>query len=65
MPMTWRSCEILNLPSGKPEVRLHGELARWFAARGLVAHVTVTDEADHAASFVVVETQPLSPEAAP
>ena len=65
MPMTWRSCEILNLPSGKPEVRLHGELARWFAARGLVAHVTVTDEADHAASFVVVEIQPLSPEAAP
>lgn len=65
MPMTWRSCEILNLPSGKPEVRLHGELARWFAARGLVAHVTVTDEADHAASFVVVETQPHSPEAAP
>lgn len=65
MPMTWRSCEILNLPSGKPEIRLHGELARWFSARGLVAHVTVTDEADHAASFVVVETQPILPEAAP
>jgi holo-[acyl-carrier protein] synthase len=65
MPMTWRACEILNLPSGKPEIRLHGELARWFSARGLVAHVTVTDEADHAASFVVVETQPLPPEAAP
>ena len=33
--------------------------------RGLVAHVTVTDEADHAASFVVVETQSPSPEARP
>lgn len=65
MPMTWRACEILNLPSGKPEIRLHGELARWFAERGLVAHVTVTDEADHAASFVVVETQSPSPEARP
>ena len=55
MPMTWRACEILNLPSGKPVIRLHGELARWFEARGLSAHVTVTDERDYAASFVVVE----------
>ena len=55
MPMTWRACEILNLPSGAPVVRLHGALADWFAARGLVAHVTVTDETDYAASFVVVE----------
>ncbi|HSW04882.1 holo-ACP synthase [Aquabacterium sp.] len=55
MPMTWRSCEILNLPSGKPEIRLNGALADWFAARRLRAHVTVTDETDYAASFVVVE----------
>ena len=54
-PMTWRACEILNEPSGKPFVRLSGELADWFAARALVAHVTVTDETDYAASFVVVE----------
>ena len=32
-------------------------LAEWFAARDLQAHVTVTDEADYAASFVVVETR--------
>ncbi len=55
-PMSWRACEILNLPSGKPEIHLHGELAEWFSARGLRAHVTVTDETDYAASFVVVET---------
>ena len=55
MPMTWRACEILNERSGKPVVRLHGELAAWFEARGLVAHVTVSDETDYAASFVVVE----------
>jgi holo-[acyl-carrier protein] synthase len=55
MPMTWRSCEILNLPSGQPVIRLHGELAAWFAERRLTAHVTVTDESDYAASFVVVE----------
>ena len=54
-PMTWRACQILNEPSGKPVLRLSGELAEWFAARGLVGHVTVSDESDYAASFVVVE----------
>ena len=57
MPMTWRSCEILNARSGKPEIRLHGALADWFSTRRLRAHVSVTDEADYAASFVVVEQE--------
>jgi len=55
MPMTWRACEILNLPSGAPIVRLNGALADWFSQQGLRAHVTLTDETDYAASFVVVE----------
>jgi holo-[acyl-carrier protein] synthase len=55
MPMAWRLCEIANLPSGKPVIVLHGELKDWFDSRGLQAHVTVTDETDYAASFVVVE----------
>jgi holo-[acyl-carrier protein] synthase len=59
MPMTWRACEILNLPSGQPVIRLHGALAAWFAERGWVAHVSVTDETDYAASFVVVERGPV------
>jgi holo-[acyl-carrier protein] synthase len=58
MPMTWRACEILNLPSGQPHVVLHGELAAWFEAHRLKAHVSVTDETDYATSFVVVETCP-------
>ena len=56
-PMTWRGCEIANLASGKPEIRLHGALADWFAVRGLVAHVSVSDETDYAATFVVVEQE--------
>ena len=56
MPMTWRACEIVNLASGKPAIELSGELATWFSARGLVAHVSVSDESDYAAAFVVVET---------
>ncbi|MFN3415265.1 MAG: holo-ACP synthase [Caldimonas sp.] len=57
LPMTWRACEIVKAPSGKPEILLHGELAAWFEARSLRAHVSVTDETDYAASFVVVETK--------
>ena len=60
-PMTWRACEILNEPSGKPFVQLSGALAEWFDARDWVAHVTVSDETDYAASFVVVETRPIQP----
>jgi len=55
MPMTWRACEIANLPSGQPVIVLHGALKHWFDAQGLHAHVSVTDETDYAASFVVVE----------
>jgi holo-[acyl-carrier-protein] synthase len=54
-PMTWRDCEILNLPSGQPYVQLHGALRQWFEDRHLSAHVSVTDETEYAASFVVVE----------
>ena len=55
MPMTWRACEVVKAPSGKPQIRLHGELAAWFEANRLRAHVSITDETDYAASFVVVE----------
>lgn len=61
MPMTWRTCEILNHPSGQPFVRLSGELADWFAARGWRAHVTLSDETDYVVSFVVVETAADAP----
>lgn len=57
LPMTWRACEVVKAPSGKPEIRLHGALAAWFEARRLVAHVSVSDETDYAAAFVVVETE--------
>lgn len=56
-PMTWRDCQILNEASGKPMLRLSGELAVWFDARSLVAHVSVTDETDYVATFVVVQVK--------
>jgi holo-[acyl-carrier protein] synthase len=57
MPMAWRRCEVLNLPGGKPSIALNGELALWFAARRLRAHVSVSDETDYATAFVVVEQE--------
>ncbi len=57
MPMSWKLCEIANERSGKPVIVLHGELKTWFEAKGLQAHITVTDETDYAASFCVVETR--------
>lgn len=59
MPMTWRLCEIANHRSGKPYIVLHGELKTWFETQGLTAHVTVSDETDYAASFVVVEKKEM------
>ena len=55
MPMTWRACEVGSLPSGQPVIVLHGALREWFEAKGLTAHLSVTDETDYAASFCVVE----------
>jgi holo-[acyl-carrier-protein] synthase len=70
MPMTWRLCEVGKLPSGQPVIVLHGVLKAWFEAKGLQAHITVTDESEYAASFCVVETTanamlPVSVSAAP
>ena len=61
MPMTWRACEVVKAASGQPQIRLHGALAEWFAARGLRAHVSVSDEADTATAFVVVEHSTIRP----
>lgn len=58
MPMTWRDCEVSHLPTGQPVLVLHRALHTWFAERGLHAHVSLTDETDYAASFVVVERHP-------
>jgi len=55
MPMTWRLCEVAKLPSGQPTLVLHGVLKTWFEAKGLTAHVSVSDESDYATSYCVVE----------
>ncbi|TCS34330.1 holo-[acyl-carrier protein] synthase [Paucimonas lemoignei] len=55
MPMTWRSMQTLNAPSGKPIVVASGALQEFMEQNGLSAQVTITDEADYAVAFVIVE----------
>ncbi len=55
MPMTWRHCEIGNLPSGQPTIVVYGAMHTWMQERQLHAWISLTDETDYAASFCVVE----------
>jgi holo-[acyl-carrier protein] synthase len=57
-PMTWRSIEILNLPSGAPCVVPNNAMAQWLSDRALITHVSITDEIDYVAAFVVIECVP-------
>jgi holo-[acyl-carrier protein] synthase len=58
MPMAWSRVQILNRRGGAPEIHLAGPLADWYHARFGAAHVSMTDESDMVAAFVVVEARP-------
>jgi len=54
MPMTWRSAQMLNDPSGKPVIVCSGALADFMQQNQLTAQVTISDEADYGVAFVIV-----------
>jgi holo-[acyl-carrier protein] synthase len=54
-PMTWRAVEIVNAPSGQPQVVAHDALAEFLRRRRLRLSVSVTDEQTMAMAFVVAE----------
>jgi len=54
-PMWWTRVQVLNASSGQPVVVLSEPLQSWCAARFGAAHVSLTDERDLAAAYVVVE----------
>ncbi len=56
MPMWWTRMQTLNLKGGRPAVVLSGPLARWYETRFGPAHVSLTDESEYGAAYVVVET---------
>ncbi|HEV2610277.1 MAG TPA: holo-ACP synthase [Noviherbaspirillum sp.] len=55
MPMTWRAMQTLNAPGGKPVAVTAGALKEFMEQNGLTAQVSITDEADYAVAFVIVE----------
>ncbi|MBS1170861.1 MAG: 4-phosphopantetheinyl transferase [Burkholderiaceae bacterium] len=55
MPMSWRAMQTLNVPSGKPIVVCSGELQALMEQEKLSAQVSITDEAEYAVAFVIVE----------
>ncbi len=60
-PMRWRDCQTLNNELGQPMLQLSGPLAEWFAARAWRAHVSLSDEGDHALAFVVIDQTQAAP----
>jgi holo-[acyl-carrier protein] synthase len=54
MPMTWRSAQMLNAPSGKPIIVCSGALEAFMQQHQLTAQVTISDEADYGVAFVIV-----------
>ncbi|MGI6244283.1 MAG: holo-ACP synthase [Pseudochelatococcus sp.] len=59
----WRDMEVVNLPGGKPTMRLTGGAAARLAAlmpagHRAVVHVSLTDDPPLAQAFVIIEAVP-------
>lgn len=54
--MQWSDIQVVNDQLGKPSLALSGEALRLFQASGAsTTHVTLSDEADYAIAFVILE----------
>jgi holo-[acyl-carrier protein] synthase len=56
MPMHWRAVQILNGPSGRPEVFADGAMDAFLRARGLRLHVSISDVDAMALAYAIAET---------
>jgi len=55
LPMWWNRMQTLNAPGGRPIVVLAEPLRAWYEARFGAAHISLTDEHDMVAAYVIVE----------
>jgi holo-[acyl-carrier protein] synthase len=63
--VNWREMEVVNLPGGRPTLRLHGAAlaklrAMTPAGHEAVLHVSLTDDPPMAQAFVVIEARPIA-----
>lgn len=64
----WKDMGVVNLPGGKPTMKLTGGAAEHLAAllpagHEAFIHLTITDEHPYAQAFVIIEARPLAAEA--
>lgn len=54
----WRDVETVRAPSGKPEVRLHGQALHWLhRVGGDSVHASITHDGGRAVAFVIIENR--------
>jgi holo-[acyl-carrier protein] synthase len=54
-PVLLTAIAVTHDALGKPGFAFGPELQEWMEARGLIAHLSLSDEADQALAFVIVE----------
>lgn len=54
-PVLLRAIAVTHDDLGRPDFAFDEALATWLAARGVRAHLSLSDENEHALAFVVVE----------
>jgi holo-[acyl-carrier protein] synthase len=55
LPMTWRTAQILNAPSGQPMLVASGALLEFMQLHRLTAQISISDEIEYAVGFAIVE----------
>lgn len=61
MPMTWQRVQTLNAPGGRPMLVLAPALLEWYEKRFGAAHVSLSDESDLVAAYVIIESRAPTP----
>ncbi|MEE9272875.1 MAG: holo-ACP synthase [Robiginitomaculum sp.] len=53
----WHDVEVINQPSGKPEIKLHGRAKKRIGGNRYEIHLSLTDDYPYAQAFVIVEAR--------
>ena len=59
-PMKWQAVQTLNNELGQPAIQLSSDLQAWMEQRSLLARISISDEADYAIAFVIIENLPAT-----
>jgi holo-[acyl-carrier protein] synthase len=59
-PMSWHAMQVLNTENGAPQIVTSGELNRFLKSQQLRATISLSDEAEYAVAFVIIEKSDLA-----